>query len=55
VLAWRLTNLLVKKCNWDKALSVVISVMVTTVPGGGLAFVSLIISIGVAEAMWQAR
>ncbi len=55
MLAWRLTSLLVKKFNWNKALSVIISVVVTTVLGGVLAFVSLIISIGVAEAMWQAR
>jgi hypothetical protein len=55
ILAWWLTKLLVQKFNWNKALSVVISVAVTTVLGGGLAFVSLLVSIGVAEAMWQAR
>lgn len=55
VLAWWLTRLLVQKFNWNKVLSVIISVVVTTVLGGGLAFASLIVSIGVAEAMWQSR
>ena len=55
VLAWWLTKLLIQKFNWNKALSVIISVIVTTVLGSGLAFVSLLISIGVADAMWQAR
>jgi hypothetical protein len=55
ILAWWLTKLLVQKFNWNKVLSVIISVFVTTVLGGGLAFASLLVSIGVAEAMWQAR
>ncbi|MBI5952692.1 MAG: hypothetical protein HY865_13630 [Chloroflexi bacterium] len=55
VLAWWLTKLLVQKFNWNKALSVIVSVAITTVLGDGLAFVSLLVSIGVAEAMWQAR
>jgi hypothetical protein len=55
VLAWWLTKFLVQKFNWNKVLSVIISVVVTTALGGGLAFASLIVSIGVAEAMWQAR
>ena len=55
ILAWWLTKLLVQKFNWNKVLSVIISVVVTTVLGSGLAFASLIVSIGVAEAMWQAR
>jgi hypothetical protein len=55
ILAWWLTKLFTQKFNWNKVLSVIISVVVTTVLGGGLAFASLIVSIGVAEAMWQAR
>jgi hypothetical protein len=55
ILAWWLTKLLVQKFNWNKVLSVIISVVVTIVLGGGLAFASLLVSIGVAEAMWQAR
>jgi hypothetical protein len=51
VLAWWLTKLFVQKFNWNKALAVIISVVVTTVLGSGLAFVSLLVSIGVAEAM----
>jgi hypothetical protein len=52
-LAGWLTKLLVQKFNWNKVLSVIISVVVTTALGGGLAFVSLLVSLGVAEAMWQ--
>ena len=55
ILSWWLTKLFVQKFNLNKVLSVIISVVVTTVLGSGLAFVSLLISIGVAEAMWQAR
>ena len=55
VLAWWLTSVLVQKFNWNKVLSVIISVVVTTALGSGLAFVSMLVSIGVAEAMWQAR
>jgi hypothetical protein len=55
ILAWWLNKLLVQKFNWNKVLSVIISVVVTTALGSGLAFVSLLVSIGVAEAMWQAR
>ena len=55
ILAWWLTKLLVQKFNWNKVMAVVSSVFVTTILGSGLAFVSLLISIGVAEAMWQAR
>lgn len=51
MLAWWLTKLLVQKFNWNKVLSVVVSVVVTTILGGGLAFVSLIVSLGVAEAI----
>jgi hypothetical protein len=55
ILAWWLTKLFIQKFNLNKVLSVIISVVVTTVLGSGLAFVSLLVSIGVAEAMWQAR
>jgi len=55
VLAWWLTKLLVHKFNWNKALSVGLSVVVTTFLGSGLAFTSLMIAIGVAEAVWHAR
>jgi hypothetical protein len=55
VLAWWLTKVLVQKFNWNKVLSVVLSVVATTLLGSGLAFASLIVAIGVAEAMWQAR
>jgi hypothetical protein len=51
ILSWWLTKLLIQKFNLNKVLSVIISVAVTTVLGGGLAFVSLLVSIGVAEAM----
>jgi len=55
ILSWWLTKLFVQKFNLNKVLAVIISVVVTTVLGSGLAFVSLLVSIGVAEAMWQAR
>lgn len=55
VLAWWLTKFLVQKFNWNKVLSVFLSVVVATLLGSGLAFASLIVAIGVAEAMWQAR
>jgi hypothetical protein len=55
ILSWWLTKFLVQKFNLNKVLSVIISVVVTTALGSGLAFVSLLVSIGVAEAMWQAR
>jgi hypothetical protein len=54
-LAWWLTKLLIQKFNWNRVLSVILSVIVTTFLGSGLAFTSLIVAIGVAEAMWQAR
>ena len=54
-LAWWLTKLLVQKFDWNKVLSVIISVVVTTFLGSGLAFVSLLVAISVADAMWQAR
>ncbi|CAG0952717.1 hypothetical protein ANAEL_00157 [Anaerolineales bacterium] len=55
ILAWWLTKLFIQKFKWNKVLSVIISVVATTILGSGLAFVSLFISIGVAEAIWQAR
>jgi hypothetical protein len=55
ILAWWLAKLLIRKFNWNKVLSVIISVVATTVLGSGLAFVSLLVSIGVAEAIWQSR
>lgn len=55
MLAWWLTKLFVQKFNWNKVLSVILSVIVTTFLGSGLAFTSLIVAIGVAEAVWQAR
>jgi len=54
ILAWRLTKAFIQKFNWNQALAVMISVFVSTILGSGLAFVSLIVSLGVAEIMWQA-
>ncbi len=54
-LSWWLTKLFIQKFNWNGILSVILSVIVTTFLGSGLAFTSLLVSIGVAEAMWQAR
>jgi hypothetical protein len=51
ILAWWLTKLFIQKFNLHKVLSVIISVIITTALGGGLAFTSLLVSIGVAEAM----
>jgi ABC-type transport system involved in multi-copper enzyme maturation permease subunit len=55
ILAWWLTKFLVQRFNWSKVLSVIISTLIATALGGGLAFVSLIVSLGVADAMWKAR
>jgi hypothetical protein len=53
-LAWWLTKLFVQKFNWNKVLAVIVSVFIATILGSGLAFVSLIVSLGIAEAMWKA-
>lgn len=53
-LAGWLTKLFVQKFNWNKVLAVIVSVFIATILGSGLAFVSLIVSLGIAEAMWKA-
>jgi hypothetical protein len=48
VLVWRLTNLFISKFNWNKIAAVVVTVLLGTMIGTGISFLSLIISIPVA-------
>ncbi len=51
VFAWRLTNLLLVKFNWNTILAVVVSVLASVVLSGILAVPAFVLSIVVAEAM----
>ena len=55
VLAWQLPKWLIGKFNWNNILAVFVSVLASSIFGGGLGFVSLIITIAVASALWDAR
>lgn len=55
VLAARLTRRFVEKSNWNRTLSVILSIFAGTTLGTILAFASLALSIFAAGAMWQAR
>jgi len=47
-LAWRLTNLLITKFQWNAALAVIVAVFAGGLLGAGLAFLSILISIPLA-------
>lgn len=48
ILAWRLTDLLIEKFNWNAILAVIIAVIAGTFGGGLLAFLSFLIAIPIA-------
>ena len=48
LLAWRITNLIITKLNWNVILAVVIAVVAGTFLGGLLSFLSVIIAIPMA-------
>ncbi|MFN8385922.1 MAG: hypothetical protein U0V48_07200 [Anaerolineales bacterium] len=49
IIAWRLTNRFITKSNWSNIAAVVVSVLIGTLTGAGLTFVSMIASIFLAE------
>ena len=49
IIAWRLTNRFITKSNWSNIAAVVVSVLIGTLTGAGLTFVSMIASILLAE------
>jgi hypothetical protein len=55
ILAGWLTRLAIEKFNWNKVLAIIVSILAGTTLGTVAAFGSLILSVIVAEAMWQAR
>ena len=48
ILAWRLTDLLIAKFNWNAILAVIIAVIAGTFGGGLLAVISFVIAIPIA-------
>src|SRR5829696_9410273 len=48
LLAWRITNLIITKLNWNVILAVIIAVVAGTFLGGLLSFLSVIIAIPMA-------
>lgn len=55
VLAWKLPKWLIGKFNWNSILAVFVSILVGFFVGGGFSFVSLVVGVIVAEAIWNAR
>jgi len=48
IFAWWLTNLLISKFNWGKAIAVIVTVFLGAVFGTGISFLAIIISIPMA-------
>ena len=55
MLAWRLPRWLVGKFNWNSVLAVIVSAIAGTTAGGVLSFISVLIGIFIAGAIWNAR
>ncbi|MBI3162351.1 MAG: hypothetical protein HYZ23_07560 [Chloroflexi bacterium] len=55
ILAWALAKVFISKFNWNNILAVFVSVLASSIFGGGLGFASIIITIAVASALWDAR
>ena len=51
VVASRLSDWLVTKFDWHKALSVIVAVLAGTMLGGGFGVISILLSFAVAEGM----
>jgi len=49
--AAQLSNWLITKFEWNKALSVVVAVLAGTMLGGGFAALSVVLSLAIAEGM----
>ena len=49
IIAWRLTIRFITKSNWSNIAAVLVSVLIGTLTGAGLTFVSMIASIFLAE------
>ena len=48
IFAGWMTNLVINKFNWNKVLAVIVAVIVGSISGGAISFVSFIISIPLA-------
>jgi len=51
ILAWVLTKTFISKFNWNNILAVFVSVLVSTILGGGMGLASMIIMVIVADSM----
>jgi hypothetical protein len=50
ILAWALAKTFIAKFNWKQILAVVVSVFLSTILGGGIGFISMMLMIVVAES-----
>jgi hypothetical protein len=53
ILAWVLAKTFISRFNWNNLLAAIVSVIVSTLLGGGLGFASMFVMGMVAEIMWR--
>ena len=51
ILAWVLARTFISRFHWNNILAVIVSVIVSTLPGAGMGFALMLIMLFVAESM----